>query len=175
MSIKDLVSGLEDRVDHLFTAAEPVAPATLREPVLRGIARAEDQWASPSPGLQPDWFSESNGSVAFTPTLPNGAPLTIDGLTTNFIPADRFADYLVNMRRAVEAGEFDAEIAAGAGGSPNVSGLATVAMPEARQGTSQEIRQAQRDEALAREGRNPDGSLARATDSADRVPNDRLA
>jgi hypothetical protein len=98
--------------------------------------------------------------VAFTPTTRNGATLTIDGQTTNFIPADRFADYLVNMRSAIEAGEFDREIAGALHGSANVGGIAEVAIPAAREGSPEDVRQAQQDAALAREGRNPDGSLA---------------
>ena len=159
MSIKDLVTGLENRVDGLFTHSEPVDPVPLRDPVLAAIGRAEEQWASPSPGGQADWFSEDNGSVAFSPTTPNGMPLTIDGLTTNFIPAERFADYLAAMRAQLEAGAFDAEIQAGISGSPNVSGLATVPMPERRQGSVEEIRQQQRVEALHRAGRNADGTI----------------
>lgn len=152
MSIKDLVTGLENRIDGLFAHSDPVDPVPLRDPVLAAIARAEQQWASPPAGGHADWFSEDNGSVAFSPTMPNGAPLTIDGLTTSFIPAERFADYLAAMRAQVDAGAFDAEIAAAVGGSPNVSGLATVAMPERRQGAAGENREQQRGQSSQQSG-----------------------
>ena len=169
MSIKDVLDGLENGMDGVFTRTES-DPVAMREPVLEAITRAENQWASPQLSRSADWFSEDNGTVAFTPTMPSGTPLTIDGLTTNFIPAERFADYLSAMRRQVEAGVFDAEIAAGMGGSPNVSGLATVPMPERRQGSVEEIRREQRAEAMRRDGRNPDGSIIHAVGDRPDVP-----
>jgi len=64
------------------------------------------------------------------------------------------------MRSAIEAGEFDREIAGALHGSANVGGTAEVAIPAARDGSPEDMRQAQQDAAFAREGRNPDGSLA---------------
>jgi hypothetical protein len=161
MSLKDIVASVEAGVEG-FLPAKATEPSALRGPVLKQIKRAEDQWARPQSGETPDWFSQDADRIAFSPTLANGASLTIDGLTTTFVPADRFADYLVNMRTQVEQGAFDAEIEAGLQGSPNVSGLATVPMPAARQGTSEEIRREQQAEALHRDGRNPDGSIIHA-------------
>ena len=127
--------------------------------VLRDVALAEKAWATD--GVRSGtWFVRDGEHVAFTPTTRNGATLTIGGQTTSFIPADRFADYLVNMRSAIEAGEFDREIAGALHGSANVGGTAEVANPAARKGNPDDVHQAQQDAALAREGRNPDGSLA---------------
>jgi hypothetical protein len=134
-------------------------PASDRKDVLQDLHLAEKAWATD--GVRSStWFVRDGEHVAFTPTTRNGATLTIGGQTTNFIPADRFADYLVNMRSAIEAGEFDREIAGALHGSANVGGTAEVAIPAAREGSPEDVRQAQQDAALAREGRNPDGSLA---------------
>ena len=134
-------------------------PASDRDEVLRDLHLAEKAWATD--GVRSGtWFVRDGEHVAFTPTTRNGATLTIGGQTTNFIPVDRFADYLVNMRSAIEAGEFDREIAGALHGSANVGGTAEVAIPAAREGSPEDVRQAQQDAALAREGRNPDGSLA---------------
>ena len=133
--------------------------ASDRDEVLQDLHLAEKAWATD--GVRSGtWFVRDGEHVAFTPTTRNGATLTIGGQTTNFIPADRFADYLVNMRSAIEAGEFDREIAGALHGSANVGGTAEVAIPTAREGSPDDVRQAQQDAALAREGRNPDGSLA---------------
>ena len=133
--------------------------ASDRDEVLQDLHLAEKAWATD--GVRSGtWFVRDGEHVAFTPTTRNGATLTIGGQTTNFIPADRFADYLVNMRSAIEAGEFDREIAGALHGSANVGGTAEVAIPAAREGSPDDVRQAQQDAALAREGRNPDGSLA---------------
>jgi hypothetical protein len=134
-------------------------PASDRDEVLQDLHLTEKAWATG--GVRSGtWFVRDGEHVAFTPTTRNGATLTIGGQTTNFISADRFADYLVNMRSATEAGEFDREIAGALHGLANVCGTAEVAIPAARHGSPQDIRQAQQDAALAREGRNPDGSLA---------------
>jgi hypothetical protein len=134
-------------------------PVSDRNDVLQDLHLAEKAWATD--GVRSGtWFVRDGEHVAFTPTTRNGATLTIGGQTTNFIPTDRFADYLVNMRSAIEAGEFDREIAGALHGSANVGGIAEVAVPVARKGSPQEVRQAQQDAALAREGRNPDGSLS---------------
>ncbi len=133
--------------------------ASDRDEVLQDLHLAEKAWATD--GVRSGtWFVRDGEHVAFTPTTRNGATLTIGGQTTNFIPADRFADYLVTMRSAIEAGEFDREIAGALHGSANVGGTAEVAIPAAREGSPDDVRQAQQDAALAREGRNPDGSLA---------------
>ena len=133
--------------------------ASDRDEVLQDLHLAEKAWATD--GVRSGtWFVRDGEHVAFTPTTRDGATLTIGGQTTNFIPADRFADYLVNMRSAIEAGEFDREIAGALHGSANVGGTAEVAIPAAREGSPDDVRQAQQDAALAREGRNPDGSLA---------------
>jgi hypothetical protein len=118
-------------------------PASDRVDVLQDLHLAEKAWATD--GVRSStWFVRDGEHVAFTPT----------------IPADRFADYLVNMRSAIEAGEFDREIAGALHGSANVGGTAEVAVPDAREGSPDDVRQAQQVAALAREGRNPDGSLA---------------
>ena len=133
--------------------------ASDRDEMLQDLHLAEKAWATD--GVRSGtWFVRDGEHVAFTPTTRNGATLTIGGQTTNFIPADRFADYLVNMRSAIEAGEFDREIAGALHGSANVGGTAEVAIPAAREGSPDDVRQAQQDAALAREGRNPDGLLA---------------
>jgi len=134
-------------------------PVSDRNDVLQDLHLAEKAWATDG-GRSGTWFVRDGEHVAFTPTTRNGATLTIGGQTTNFIPADRFADYLVNMRSAIEAGEFDREIAGALHGSANVGGTAEVAIPAARDGSPEDMRQAQQDAAFAREGRNPDGSLA---------------
>lgn len=58
------------------------------------------------------WWKLGNGVVAFSPTRPDKMPLVINGQTTNFIPAERFGDFIAAMIAAVQAGEFDKELKA---------------------------------------------------------------
>lgn len=146
----------------LLGVQDPADPAADRADVLQDLHLAEKGWATD--GMRTGmWFARDGDHVAFSPVTRNGAPLTIGGQTTVFVPAARFADYLEAMRDSVERGEFDAEIAAALHGSANVSGIADIAMPPAREGTPDAVRQAQQDDALRREGRNPDGSIAAIT------------
>ena len=158
MALESIVNAAKSAVLNVVSpqSSDPVSD---RNDVLQDLHLAEKAWATD--GVRSGtWFVRDGEHVAFTPTTRNGATLTIGGQTTNFIPADRFADYLVNMRSAIEAGEFDREIAGALHGSANVGGTAEVATPAAREGGPDDVRQAQQDAALAREGRNPDGSLA---------------
>ena len=158
MALESIVNAAKSAVRDVVSpqSSDPVSD---RDDVLQDLHLAEKAWATD--GVRSGtWFVRDGEHVAFTPTTRNGATLTIGGQTTSFIPADRFADYLVNMRSAIEAGEFDREIAGALHGSANVGGTAEVAIPAAREGSPDDVRQAQQDAALAREGRNPDGSLA---------------
>ena len=150
MSLKNLVDGAVS-IAAGFAPAQPSSPAALRDPVLRQIDEVEDRWSREEAAIGDGWYYQDGDHVAFTPTLSNGAALTIDGQTTTFVPADKFADFLVSMRDQVTAGAFDREIEAGLHGSANVSGLAQVAMPERRDGSSEKIRQDQRAELSARQ------------------------
>lgn len=158
MALESIVNAAKSAVLNVVSpqSSDPVSD---RNDVLQDLHLAEKAWATDDV-RSGTWFVRDGEHVAFTPTTRNGATLTIGGQTTNFIPADRFADYLVNMRSAIEAGEFDREIAGALHGSANVGGTAEVAIPAAREGSPDDVRQAQQDAALAREGRNPDGSLA---------------
>ena len=158
MALESIVNASKSAVLDVVSpqSSDPVSD---RNAVLQDLHLAEKAWATD--GVRSGtWFVRDGEHVAFTPTTRNGATLTIGGQTTNFIPADRFADYLVNMLSAIEAGEFDREIAGALHGSANVGGTAEVAIPAARDGSPEDMRQAQQDAAFAREGRNPDGSLA---------------
>lgn len=158
MALESIVNAAKSAVRDVVSpqSSDPVSD---RNDVLQDLHLAEKAWATD--GVRSGtWFVRDGEHVAFTPTARNGATLTIGGQTMNFIPADRFTDYLVNMRSAIEAGEFDREIAGALHGSANVGGTAEVAIPAAREGSPEDVRQAQQDAAFAREGRNPDGSLA---------------
>lgn len=136
MSLEDIVSTVAGSIRNA-AGGGTTDPAILRGPVLDQIARVQNAWGDGRSGATDDWFSRDGDLVAFSPRLASGAPLTIDGQTTVFVPAERFPEYLVKMREQVEAGVFDREIDAGLHGSPNVSGLATVPVQEAHGGNTE--------------------------------------
>lgn len=54
----------------------------------------------------------SNGVVAFSPVRPDKMQLVVNGQTTNYIPSERFLDFVDAMIAAVNNGDFDKELAA---------------------------------------------------------------
>ncbi len=174
MSLSSMLGLINNDLHEAFSR-KPFDPAKGRQKLLDGIERNREQFARDQPVRGRKWLTINNGVVAFSPTQGNSGPLTINGLTTNFIPVEAFGQFLDNMRAAVEAGEFDAEIERAAKHGGMISGTADVAIPSVRtkrakaEPTAPVARRAdwnalslgekQRVSALRRYGKNPDGSV----------------
>lgn len=89
-------------------------PAKDRAWVVARLDSAKTQFASTEGGRGGGrkMWKLSNGVVAFSPVRRDGQPLVVNGQTTVFIPSERFNDFLTAMTEAVNAGEFDKELAA---------------------------------------------------------------
>lgn len=57
------------------------------------------------------WTVGNNNAIAFAPKL-SGNPVLIGGKETNYVPAEKFTDFLAKLKTAVEKGELDKEIKA---------------------------------------------------------------
>ena len=174
MSLASMLGLIKNDLEEAFSR-QPFDPAKGRQRLLDGIERSRQQFAQTEPVRGRKWFTVNNNVVAFSPTQGNSGPLTINGLTTNFIPVEAFGQFLDNMQAAVDAGEFDAEIERAAKHNGMVSGTADVAIPSGKakqaksQPTSAPVRRAdwdtlsrgekQRVSALYRYGKNPDGTM----------------
>ncbi len=174
MSLASML-GLIDNDLHEAFSRKPFDPAKGRQRLLDGIARSREQFAQTEPVRGRKWFTVNNDVVAFSPTQGNSGPLTINGLTTNFIPVEAFGQFLDNMQAAVEAGDFDAEIERAAKHGGMVSGTADVAIPSGKprrvksdpkaapvrraDWNTLSLAERQRVSALRRYGKNPDGSV----------------
>ena len=108
MALTELFSIINNGLRDTFERAT-ADPARARRPLLKGIDRAAEQFASGKPGPR-GWWRVRNGVVALTVKV-NGDTFDINGVATNHMPADRFAEFLGKMREAVNAGAFDAELA----------------------------------------------------------------
>lgn len=110
MALKDLMHFIDTGLEGVFHrdphAGEDRAEAA-RAHVLRGIERTREDLAHGERIDGSRWIAVQNGVVAFTPTRPDGGPIEINGVTTNFIATDRFGDFLTHLTEAVGAGEFD--------------------------------------------------------------------
>lgn len=109
MALKDYLSMIDNALKDVFER-KAVDPTKARRPLLRGVDRAVAQFKAGSAGTPTGWYRLRNGVVALTVKV-DGDTFAINGATTNHLPADKFEAFLQAMRAAVEAGEFDAELA----------------------------------------------------------------
>ena len=109
MALTDLFSIINNELRHAFERA-PADPARARRPLLRGIERTAEQFQRGDKPTGKSWWRVRNGVVALTVKV-DGDTFDINGVATNHMPVDRFAEFLAKMREAVEAGAFDAELA----------------------------------------------------------------
>ena len=109
MPLKDYLGVIDNALKHVFDR-KAVDPTKARRPLLRGVDRALAQFKAGSAGTSTGWYRVKNGVVALTVKVA-GNTLDINGEATNHLPAERFEEFLGSMRAAVEAGEFDKELA----------------------------------------------------------------
>jgi hypothetical protein len=108
MALKDLFASFGDKLEEAFHA-RPFDASKGRNRLLKGIEAAREQSANGRATIRNRWWSVSNDIVAFSPQLGH-TPLIINGKSTNYIPLDRFGEFLDAFRSEVLAGEFDAMI-----------------------------------------------------------------
>jgi len=109
MALKDYLGIIDNGLKHLFDR-KATDPAKARRPLIRGIDRTLAQFKTGSSGTPTSWYRTKNGVVALTVKV-GGNTFDINGVATNHMPVDRFEEFLTAMRAAVDAGEFDAELA----------------------------------------------------------------
>jgi len=142
-ALKNLLGLIDDKLEAVFHKKTPDA-TSLRAKVVEGIDRSRTQFLATEPVRGRKWFKVANNVVAFSPMLPGSVPLLINGKATNYIPGERFTDFLDNMKAAVEAGEFDAELLAEPGEAKPAASPRVSTEPKAkRAGWSPERRAAQ--------------------------------
>lgn len=110
MSVKDTLASFIDNtgLSEVFHRKE-ADPVRVRKPLIDGIEKAKTQFeAGNTKGAR--WWKASNGVVALTVKV-GGNVFDINGVQTNHMPQERFVEFLGKFRKAVESGEFDAELA----------------------------------------------------------------
>ncbi len=109
VALKDYVGIIDNKLKEVFDR-KAADPAKARRPLLRGIDGTLAQFKAGATGTPTNWYKIRNGVVALTVKV-GGDTFDINGVATNHMPADRFAEFLGLMRAEVEAGELDAELA----------------------------------------------------------------
>jgi hypothetical protein len=110
MSLKEALLGFIDNVSlpAIFSRkAENLKE--LRQPLVKGIANAKRQFENGQTRAPHRWWKLSNDVVALTVKV-RGNVFRINGVETNHIQSDRFADFLDKFTAAVDAGDFDDEL-----------------------------------------------------------------
>lgn len=113
MSIKtDLFSFIDNTGLAEVFQRKPHDPRAARKPLLAGIENARKQFTQTPRVLRAPnrWWKINNGVVALTVKI-KGDTFAINGVATNHMPEDRFEEFLGRFKQAVEAGEFDEELA----------------------------------------------------------------
>jgi len=105
--------------------AKPYDAEKARKPVVDGIARTLEQFNSKLPSKAPNkWFKANGDVVRFSAKSAKGV-IPITGNDVNHIPRSQFAGFLADFKKAVEAGDFDAEIKAAQESGGSQSGKVT--------------------------------------------------
>lgn len=114
MSFLETLQSLIDPALKEAFDKRPYDPALDRAWVVGRLEATKNQFASTEStrGGGKRWWQLNNGIVAFSPMRRDRSPLVINGQTTNFIPAERFNDFIAAMLAAVKAGDFDKEFEA---------------------------------------------------------------
>ena len=161
MALKDKLFSLIDNVklSEIFSRKQ-ADMKSLRAPLLKGIDSAKRQFESGVTKAPNRWWKINNDVVALTVKVA-GNTFDINGVATNHMPADRFAEFLGEFKAAVEAGEFDDEL------RHKGSGDAEVAIPKAsRRGTiSPEAAKARGVKAAESRARNRSAATAGQADA----------
>ena len=98
-------------------------PAKGRAKMIKVIDKAAEQHREGKTPPARAWKLGSNGAISFSPKL-SGSPVLIRGQETNYVPAERFQDFLSGMKAAVQAGDLDDEIKAALEGETAGTGSA---------------------------------------------------
>ena len=110
MSLKEALLGFIDNVGLPAIFSRKVENLKeLRQPLLKGISNAKRQFENGQTRAPHRWWKLSNDVVALTVKV-SGNVFMINGVETNHIPSDRFADFLDKFAAAVDAGDFDDEL-----------------------------------------------------------------
>lgn len=126
MAIRDTLSNFFDNTGLADVFAQkPHDPTKARKPLLKGIENAKKQFENGQTKAPNRWWKVSNGVVALTVKV-GGDTFDINGVATNHMPQERFPEFLDKFKAAVEAGEFDEELASKGNGD------AKVVIPKAR-------------------------------------------
>lgn len=96
-------------------------PKKGRAKLVKVIDKALEQHSSGKTPPVRTWKTGNNGATSFSPKI-DGKPVLIAGKATNYIPSERFADALNELKKDVEAGALDKEIKAAIEGEKASSG-----------------------------------------------------
>lgn len=115
MALKDLFALVDDKLKDVFNRVT-YDPAKDREALVRRIDATRTKFLATEPQRGRKDFAVKNNVVEYRPTV-GGRPLALEGREVNYVPSERFTDFLDLLRTEVEGGRLDKEITAAASGT----------------------------------------------------------
>ncbi|NVD44846.1 hypothetical protein [Qipengyuania atrilutea] len=104
----DFTDLIDDDLEDGFDA--PVyKPEKHRKRMVSLIKKVREQHGKGQTRGKLMWRVGNNDAISFSPVL-SGSPVMIAGKTTNYVPAERFGDFLDKLEKAVTEGKLDDEI-----------------------------------------------------------------
>lgn len=133
MSLKDFLALTDDKLSatHKMPTFDAIKA---RKPILAAIDKANAQFGSTERDRSRKAWSVNRGVVEFT------LPIAVAGKETHYIPSERFPDALAALKKAIEAGEADAELEKASESGATRSRAAPTGERKARAGWSPERR-----------------------------------
>jgi hypothetical protein len=107
MALKDVLSLIDDKLADVFHT-RAYDPAKDREKLVKRLEATKAKFLQTEPARGRKDFSVQNNTVAYSPTLPSGDPITLgDKPAPYYIPSERFTDVVDGLIAATKAGELD--------------------------------------------------------------------
>lgn len=113
MALADLFALVDDKLKDVFHKVT-YDPTKDRDKMVKRIDDTKGKFIATEPAKGKKDFSISNGVVEYRPTLPGGGPLVLEKRDVNYVPSERFVDFLTILRAEVAEGRLDKEIEAAA-------------------------------------------------------------
>ncbi len=130
MALKDILSLIDHKLKDVYHTVA-YSPVKDRAAVAKRLDDTRSKFLATEPPRGKKDFSVANNVVEFRPVVPGAGALMLAGSDVSYVPAERFADFLVGLKAAVEAGELDAELEAAHGDQAKTSTTKTPRAPRA--------------------------------------------
>lgn len=109
--LKDLFSLVDHKLAEVFHRVS-YSPDKDRAAFMKRIDETKGKFLATEPARGKKDFAVENGVVEYRPSLRGGRTIKLQGTDANYIPSERFVEFLDGLRTAVAEGHLDKELEA---------------------------------------------------------------